>query len=712
MSASPTATEARPGSTEPTPARSFRPEIQALRAVAVLLVLVYHLWPNRLTGGFIGVDVFFVISGYLITGHLWSSASHGRLGLVGFYARRIRRLAPASLLVLLVSLLAMLALVPASRWPQFGSEIAASSLLVENWLLASSSVDYLAAEQSASAVQHYWTLSVEEQFYLVWPLLILIIGAVLARRARRRGEPDPVPYASPRSRTVLLTVLGVIGLASFAYSLVITAAEPAQAYFVTPARIWQFAAGGMLALVHAAPGGGRLPSRIAPAASWLGFAVIAATGLLLSGAVPYPGIAAALPVIGTILVMAAGTDASRWSTGRLSSLRPVQEIGRISFGVYLWHWPLIVFVPFWTGHALTLPEKLAIFAASLLLASLSTRYVEDPIRFDRRIAAHRVLTVIAGTVAAALIAVGAVGAVRYADQQADDARAELVSRITGGDPCIGALSVLNRDRCDPVSPPLDPEVVAQAASDRAMPFTEGCIEPLDANTGAVCTSGATNAARTVMLWGDSHAAAWEPAFDVAGDLDGFAVRSVVRQGCPPVIGSPEATVYREIDQTEREQCAHRNEQALDMALQDDAVTDIVLASFSRNYRFTSDEASDALVERLLDSGKRVYLMNDVPLTGDDASVRVDIPECLAAHSADPETCDRPRSIADPEGTVTDRLEAEARFSAVPVIDPADAICDGESCYMAPGGVPAYFDASHLSASFARTLGPWLADRLI
>ena len=241
MSASPAATESRPIGAGRSSTRAFRPEIQALRALAVLLVLVYHLWPARLTGGFIGVDVFFVISGYLITGHLWASANGSGLSLIGFYSRRIRRLAPASLLVLAVTLVGVLLLVPSARWPQFGGEAIGSALLVENWVLAASSIDYLAADQSASPFQHYWTLSVEEQFYLVWPLVILLVLALV-----RSGGGE-------RRRRALLAALTLIGILSFAYSWYITAAEPAAAYFVTPARVWQFAAGGMLALVHARP---------------------------------------------------------------------------------------------------------------------------------------------------------------------------------------------------------------------------------------------------------------------------------------------------------------------------------------------------------------------------------------------------------------------------------------------------------------------------
>jgi peptidoglycan/LPS O-acetylase OafA/YrhL len=219
----------------------FHPEIQGLRAVAVLLVVLFHLWPNALSGGFVGVDVFFVISGYLITAHLYREvAATGTVSLRRFWARRIRRLLPASLLVLAISGLATVLFLPATVWTQTARQIGASALYVQNWALAADSVDYMAKDDVPTLAQHYWSLSVEEQFYAFWPILIVGLVAWGGRFASRRAAAN---------RAVLIVGLGAVGLISLASSVVATADSQSTAYFATPTRVWEFVAGALVTLV-------------------------------------------------------------------------------------------------------------------------------------------------------------------------------------------------------------------------------------------------------------------------------------------------------------------------------------------------------------------------------------------------------------------------------------------------------------------------------
>ncbi len=219
----------------------FHPEIQGLRAVAVLLVVLFHLWPNALSGGFVGVDVFFVISGYLITAHLYREvAATGTVSLRRFWARRIRRLLPASLLVLAISGLATVLFLPATVWTQTARQIAASALYVQNWALAADSVDYMAKDDVPTLAQHYWSLSVEEQFYAFWPILIVGLVAWAGRFASRRAAAN---------RAVLIVGLGAVGVISLAWSVVATADNQSTAYFATPTRVWEFVAGALVTLV-------------------------------------------------------------------------------------------------------------------------------------------------------------------------------------------------------------------------------------------------------------------------------------------------------------------------------------------------------------------------------------------------------------------------------------------------------------------------------
>src|SRR4051812_16225328 len=282
----------------------MRPEIQGLRAVAVALVLVFHLWPDAVPGGYVGVDVFFVISGFLITSHLLREAEvSGKVRLAAFWARRARRLLPASLLVLAVSAAATAAVVPISRWDQFFGEIRASALYVQNLHLAGAAVDSLAANAPPSPVRHFWSLSTEEQFYAVWPLLVATAVALAGRGASPR-----------RRRRAVALVLGAVVVAGLAWGIHVTATDPAAASFVTPARAWEFAAGGLLAVL--APVSARGDAWRA-ALGWTGAAAIGAAAFLYNSGTPFPGVAALLPVAGALAVLHAGAPSGRWALSRL-----------------------------------------------------------------------------------------------------------------------------------------------------------------------------------------------------------------------------------------------------------------------------------------------------------------------------------------------------------------------------------------------------------
>ncbi|MFC6344189.1 acyltransferase family protein, partial [Nocardioides hankookensis] len=367
---------------------SKRTDIQGLRAIAVALVVVYHLAPTTLTGGFVGVDVFFVVSGFLITSHLLLRRPSRPRHLLEFWGRRIRRLLPASLLVLLLTLVATRLVAPVTQWDVTARQSAAAATYWVNWLLASDSVDYLAAAAAPSPVQHFWSLSVEEQFYLGWPVLVLLLGqlAVITR----------VAGSLPRLRLLVLAGLGLVVALSLAWSVHLTDTDPARAYFVTTTRIWELGLGGLVAgfVVLREPPGRRLPPPVAAGAAWLGVAAIVTSGVAYSGATPFPGWQALVPVGGTALVLGAAAGTQIWSPGRILALPPLQWLGDISYSVYLWHWPLIVLVPGVSGDHLGALDKTAIVVATLVLAALTKRYVEDAFRtpaWSRRLARTYVL---------------------------------------------------------------------------------------------------------------------------------------------------------------------------------------------------------------------------------------------------------------------------------------------------------------------------------
>src|ERR1700733_5019746 len=349
----------------------FRPDIQGLRAIAVSLVVVYHLYPSALPGGFAGVDVFFVISGYLITGQLWRTCQKtGRLSLTEFWGRRARRVIPAAALVLAVTWGLSYWVLPSSELANTAQQIRASALYYQNWQLASDAVSYLQQHAEATPVQHFWSLSVEEQFYLVWPLLFLV-ALLIARRAG-----DAAHRAALAHRIVYTLTAGVVA-ASFAYSVHDSSADPAQAYFLTTTRMWELGAGGLLALLSAP-----LAERIGRHGwlGWAGLAMLAASQFVLNGLTPYPGWIALLPVGGTLALRAGGSSTARWSSWRLTSAPPMTFVGGISYSLYLWHWPLIVCWTAWRGASPGVLAGLFLILTSVILAWLTKITVEDRVR--------------------------------------------------------------------------------------------------------------------------------------------------------------------------------------------------------------------------------------------------------------------------------------------------------------------------------------------
>src|SRR3954464_11210705 len=388
---------------------AFRPDIEGLRAVAVLAVVLFHAGVPGLPGGFVGVDVFFVISGFLITGMLWREVERtGTVRLARFYGPRARRLLPAGVLVIAATAAAVAWLLPPLRARTVLGDGVASALYVANYRFAVQGTDYLAADTPPSPFQHYWSLGVEEQFYLLWPALIIGTAWVLARAARGSST------TSTRSVAPYVLVLTVLAGLSFATSLWWTDAWPSWAFFSLPTRAWELAAGGLVALTAAA--WRRLPGTTAAIAGWGGLVLIVVTCTQIGEATPYPGATAQLPVLGTALVIGAGCATADDGVARPLSHPVMRSIGRLSYSWYLWHWPVLLLAPALFGHALGLAGRLTTAAVSFGLAMLTLHLIENPARFatplkgssQRSLAMGGVLTAVAVSVGLVLLTVRAV----------------------------------------------------------------------------------------------------------------------------------------------------------------------------------------------------------------------------------------------------------------------------------------------------------------
>ncbi|MGO1167995.1 MAG: acyltransferase family protein, partial [Janibacter sp.] len=346
--------------------KNLRGDIEGLRAVAVGTVLIYHVGIPFMPGGFVGVDIFFVISGFLITSLLLREATRsGRISIADFYARRARRLLPAASVVLIFTAILGWFILPGQDRGNLGTDVMAATFYVINWALAYRSVDYLAEDAAPSLLQHYWSLSVEEQFYVVWPLII-IVGLFIAKRTRLRPKP------------LLFGLLGLIAAASLAYSVVHTASDPATAYFYSTTRIWELAIGALLAFLVVRLAS--LPRGIAELLAGVGLLLVLWSAFFLDGKTPWPGAWALAPTVGAALIIAAGCASQSTITARLLSLKPMVWIGGLSYAIYLWHWPLITMAKV-AYPDVRIRHLVVLGLLSIALAWMTKHLVEDPIRF-------------------------------------------------------------------------------------------------------------------------------------------------------------------------------------------------------------------------------------------------------------------------------------------------------------------------------------------
>ncbi|NUT50424.1 MAG: acyltransferase [Saccharothrix sp.] len=675
----------------------FRTDIQSLRAIAVLAVVVNHLWPGALTGGYVGVDVFFVISGFLISSHLDREiTATGRVRLGRFYARRVRRLLPAALLVLGASLAAAYFLLPYPRWEAAAAESFAAASYWENWLLAAKSVDYSAANATASPVQHYWSLSVEEQFYLVWPLLLVLLAKAGRRRARIAG-------------------VAVVGVASLAFSAYYTQVEPNQAYFVTPVRVWEFALGALIALT-----GVGLPRRATGIASAVGFALIFGSAFGYDHGTPFPGLLALAPTVGTALVIAAGQRPERQWHAPVTASAPARFLGGVSYSLYLWHWPLIVIAPFVFRDSLdagrmTTPHLLAVLAVSLVLAHLSKVLVEDRGIASRVGTGRTFAAMVAGLVVVSAVAFGLSQAygqqVARAEQAAAQAEREIADRGTGS--CAGAHAMIEANDCpNPLGPA---PVVHMGPANEYFKEPPGCVAvegPADVST---CDySGGAGSPPVVWLVGDSHAQQWQPPLVDLARAHGWVLKRAYLGGCP--FADVDFVGYRGPATDEvRRKCLDWSAEVTDVIAEDHP--SVVLTSFYARREPVDDGSGRSQAEqyrdgleprwrRWTDAGARVVVVGDPPLNGE-----VRDPACVALNPDEPATCSVDRAVAQP----ADPLSDAARTSDNPnvsLVDLTDYFCDERRCHAVVGNIAVYYDPDHLNSAFSRTLAPMLEKAII
>jgi peptidoglycan/LPS O-acetylase OafA/YrhL len=640
--------------------RRFRGDIDGLRAVAIVLIVGYHVGLPLFDGGFVGVDVFFVISGFLISRNLLEESDRdGRVALLRFWGRRIRRLVPA-LAVMIAAVLALaIPILTSLEWQAVASEARAAALYVSNIVFANQTTDYFAQDVGSSLFLHTWSLGVEEQFYVLWPLLV---GGAAIATARRRSLLRPV----------LISIFAVTLVASFALCVVLTAGGSAHAFFGLPSRAWEFAAAGLLAAV----GVPRLFGRraVAIAASVAGLVLIAGALVAFGEDTAYPGAWPLIPVCGTLLLILAGSARSDDPINRALATAPCRALGRVSYSWYLWHWPLILLaVAAFDRDDLWLTGAAAMVA--LAIGTVVYLFLENPVRFSARLTGSLANTYVMGITVTLVVLIASFGLTRYSDVRLAEA-----ATASASTPSVSLADV------------------------RASPKSFSCLEtPKDANGDSYCIDGDLDGDRTVMVIGDSHARHWKPAFAQVARERGvrlvlrwrsvctaFDIRTVKVDGSGRDLGCEAYRLQTAalIDELQPDAVVTANSDDYGLLVIDG---DTPIDQPTRNALWRS--AYRDFVEAMQRDGIPIGSVVDTPRMPSNPL------DCVAAKGV--EACAAPAAQARDVGKDYSDAERSVRdeVGGVAVLDINPVLCDDQVCPVVLGGTYVYTDLDHLYEPF-------------
>ena len=670
---------------------TFRSDIEGLRAVAVTLVVLGHAGVPLLAGGYVGVDVFFVISGFLITSLLLAElADTGRIAIGRFYARRMLRLLPAAATVLVATLVAAWLWLPATRFGGILIDALSSAFYFVNYRLAVQGTDYLAAEEAPSPLQHFWSLSVEEQFYLVWPLLLLLVALIWRRWGRSHT-------------TGVMFVLAVVVAASLTASSLQTESAAPWAYFGIHTRAWELAIGALVAVaVHR---GWSLPKALTGWASWAGLAAVVGAALVFTEQTAFPGWVALIPVAGTALVIHAGA-AGDGGAGRLLSLRPLTAIGKVSYGWYLWHWPVLLIGPAALGVDPSVAVSLVLAVGALAAAVVSYHLIENPVR------RHRWLTVksprglgLGAAISAGMAVIVSMGFVIAPSTTGTGEAAQ----VSNGDITEAGVTDLLADgaQIDDVPVNLTPSL-DEVGSDKPSVYPDLCHADFEvAEPKTDCFYGDVGADRTMVLFGDSHAAHWFPALEVIARDHGWRLVSLTKSAC----AAATVTIYTSVLDREYDECDRWRERSLDY-IADLAPQMVIMPASDGSSVVDTDDPEKEWAAGFVESfravaapGTELFHIADTPWFDEN------VPDCLATHLTDASQC--VQSIED--ALVNPKRRSMAidalRADGVTVIDPLPWFCTDTVCPVIVENQLMFRDRHHISSVYARTLAPVLSRAL-
>jgi peptidoglycan/LPS O-acetylase OafA/YrhL len=659
----------------------MRTDIQVLRAVAVMLVVLFHLWPERVKSGFIGVDIFFVISGFLISSHLLAEVfSTSRINPFEFWARRIRRLLPIAFVVIAATSIIVLFVLPLSDRVEFGKQAIASVFYYENWLLALDSVNYLNADNAPTAVQQYWSLSVEEQFYILWPLLLIIVLAFTRRFSTR---------LAPALISTLLTLV----VFSLSVSIFLGFSNNPSGYFNTFSRIWEFGFGGICAFLVMKTAVME-KQRLGSVFQVCGWALLGASLVFITPVMQFPGWIALLPVTGTALILLGGSQLNQSEVKQSPLLlKPAVWLGGISYSIYLWHWPFIILFPFVFGHALQAVNKIELLLVVIAVSWASTKFVEKPLQKIKFLTKAKPVKTYLAALISALLCLSPV-AFLFLDMNTRAAQSAELTKELELDSCFGGESRIPGVLCSTSD---DSRLVPDlAVVHDDLPVAANACKS-DTTEVTVCSFGVVGAKTKIALVGDSHAGHWFPALEQIALKNKWQLDLYLRSSC----------TFSLVARSEMySQCPIWSQGALEKMLAEGDYKIAVITSLAPNLFNDGQDSSEitqgflSVWEPLLAEGTQIVVLKDTPNWLEDPLT------CISQQQGNYSACDVSQDVV----FQTPDLEylAAQHVDGVTTIDMTPYFCSGSNCSSVVGGVIVYSDFHHMTATFSKSLSVPLA----
>lgn len=681
----------------------FRQDIEGLRGVAILLVLLFHASIPGFNGGFFGVDMFYVISGYLITGLLIRErAETGTISLRTFYARRIRRLLPMATLVLFSTLVASYFLAPRLLMPSIAFDIAAASLFLSNMNFAHHATDYFASSAPSPAL-HFWSLSVEEQYYMLWPVLALLFTRT----------------AKSISLRIFFSLL-LLGSFSFWFALWLLNKNQSWAFFSLPSRAWELALGGLIA--SSSVWLDKIPNRVLLFMQWIASATIIYALITLRQSDPFPVWPALIPTLATAMFLIAGKRSTSIARSfkdlpkRFLETPLMRYLGKISYSLYLWHWPLFIIASYHYRDGIPFSTRVLLIYIALGLSILSFHFVEDPLRHGYLLGKNPIKNIATGIVAVFVVATASLALSAYLNSVAQSSikHSPTLANVQLQSPKKRIAKIVRPTTQDfPLPAGLTPSLLT-AENDRALTYADRCHTQQNLLPSMkACLYGDLLSTKTIVLFGDSHALQWFPALDKVAITNHWRLLSLTMSACTP----SDIPAWDRVAGKVMQNCALWRQESIAKIIATKPY--LILVAGTRGFVTLKPKGKVAVgaeatslweagihrtLTQLKTASSHVIMIMDTPLSIYDPKI------CLSENPKSTLACATPVDKAISSSWQIEEGKV-AKVNQIGLIDPSLWVCPSAPCPVVIGDVLVYLDAGHLTATYSSTLATVLGESI-